>query len=312
MSEGPRLPLLLEDPSIHTVTLALNYVCNSRCSFCFIEPELDMRLPDTSDEHVAAVFEENRRRQRYERLILAGAEATLRKDLPDIARRALAEGGFRVVRLQTNGRRLKDANYARQLVDAGISEFFVSVHAGRAELDRKLTRNPNSFAEMSAGLDNLRGLTVRLMSNTCVSASNVDDLDALATFLIDHGVPESHFWGFIEFGDIGQQAEHVAFARAVPATLAAARRLLAQGNQVVLSWFPRCMLEDLQHLLIDHRDDTLIHESFSSRAKAHGGFSCAHSASCARFQRGCMGLHERHVELIGDEAHLLRPLAAGE
>ena len=104
------LPILKDDPNITTVTIALNYLCNSRCRFCFIERELDMKLPDTSDEYLERVFRENRERKRYRRLILAGAEATLRADLPDIARRALEEGGFEVIRLQTNGRRLAKAS----------------------------------------------------------------------------------------------------------------------------------------------------------------------------------------------------------
>ena len=46
------LPILKDDPNITTVTIALNYLCNSRCRFCFIERELDMKLPDTSDEYL--------------------------------------------------------------------------------------------------------------------------------------------------------------------------------------------------------------------------------------------------------------------
>jgi len=271
---------------------------------------LGMKIPDTDEDRIASVFRENRERRRYRRLILAGAEATLRNDLPTIAARALSEGGFEVVRLQTNGRRLKDKGYAAELVQAGIGEFFVSVHAGSADLDRVLTRNPNSFAEMRAGLENLRSLPTRLISNTCVSQSNVHALDQLATFLIQQEVPECHFWGFIEFGDIGQAQEHVAFSRSVPATLGAARRLQAEQRKVVLSWFPRCMLEELANTLVDHRDDTLIHESFATRAKQHGGFSCPHQNSCASFGDNCMGLHERHVELIGDERQHLTPFSS--
>lgn len=309
MAHARHLPILLDDPNIETVTLALNYVCNSRCSFCFIEPELDMKLPDTSDERIAEVYAENKRRKRYRRLILAGAEATLRADLPEVAARALSEGGFEVVRLQTNARRLKDPSYASELVRAGISEFFVSVHAGSAELDRVLTRNPRSFEEMQVGLENLRSHPVRLISNTCVSSSNVDGLDELATFLLQQQVPESHFWAFIEFGDIGQKREHVPFARSVPKTLAAARRLLGEQRQVVLSWFPRCMLSDCADLLVDHRDDTLIHESFARRTRDHGAFSCHYQTSCRSFANNCMGLHERHVALFGDERAHLTPLS---
>jgi MoaA/NifB/PqqE/SkfB family radical SAM enzyme len=308
---GKQLPILKDDPSIDTVTIALNYLCNSRCRFCFIEPELGMKLPDTDDEFVARVFRENRQRARpYKRLILAGAEATLLPTLGRTATRALSEGGFEVVRLQTNGRRLADFDYLKSLIAAGISEFFVSVHAGGAELDRELTRNPSSFGEMRAGLRNLRRTDARVISNTCVSKDNYQALDELADFLLEEGVPESHFWAFIEFGDIGQGDQHVAHAEAVPRLLCAVKKLRDGERDVVLSWFPECMLGPFRPLLKDHRDDTLIHEAFSSRAQRHGGFSCPHQARCPSFLRTCIGLHERHVEMIGDEREHLTPFEA--
>jgi molybdenum cofactor biosynthesis enzyme MoaA len=293
---GRELPILKQDPAIDTVTIALNYLCNSRCRFCFIEPEIEGKLPDTSDDFVTRVFRENRARRRYKRLILAGAEATLLSSLPEVASRALSEGGFEVVRLQTNGRRLADPAYLNRLIDAGTPE-----------LDAHLTRNPLSFGEMRRGLENLANTTARTISNTCVSKSNYQALDDLARFLIEMGVPESHFWAFIEFGDIGQGAEHVAHELAVPHVLSAARKLEAAGRSVVFSWFPECLLGDLRSRLKDHRDDTLIHDDFSSRATRHGGFSCAHQSVCRSFSRSCIGIHERHVELIGDEASKLTP-----
>ena len=133
MAELP-LPPWPDDPEVTSLTLALNYRCNSACSFCFIERELGLGLRDTPDEVLDEVFARNRARgdRRYRRLILSGAEATLRKDLGAIVTRARSEGGFDIVRMQTNARRLGDRSYIRSLVDAGLTEYFVSVHAGEA------------------------------------------------------------------------------------------------------------------------------------------------------------------------------------
>lgn len=302
--------LLKQDPAIETVTIALNYVCNSRCTFCFIERELDLHLPDAPDEFLDRVFAENHRKRRYKRLILAGAEATLRDDLPEVARRARERGGFEVIRLQTNGRRLADADYVGKLLAAGIGEYFVSVHAGTAELDAKLTRNVKSFAQMRDGIRNLRAAGATLISNTAVTRGNHDALDDLATFLIEEQVPESHFWAFIEFGDIGQRDQHVSHRDAIPRLLEAVTRLRANGRHVVLSWFPLCMLGRHADLLKDHRDNTLIHDEFSDRVRKSGGFSCPHEAACPAFGTRCIGLHERYVELMGDERDLLAPVGA--
>jgi MoaA/NifB/PqqE/SkfB family radical SAM enzyme len=240
---------------------------------------------------------------------LSGAEATLRADLPAIARRARSEGRFAHVRLQTNGRRLANRAYLDELIEAGIDEYFISVHAGTADLDAVLTRNPRSFFEMRNGLANCIAAGVRTISNTCVTSRNHGDLDALASFLIDEGVPESRFWAFIEFGDIGQAAEHVRFGEAVPNVLAAVERLREAERLVELQWFPKCLLGTHQHLLRNRRDDTLIHEEFTKRSHAHGAFSCPHQERCPAFGQSCLGLHERYVALFGDERQLLTSLA---
>src|SRR6185436_20025071 len=112
------------------------------------------------------------------------------------------------------------------------------------------------------------------ISNSCVVSGNVDGLSELASFLLLERVPECHFWSFIEFGVVHQAGEHVSYARAVPPLLSAVSRLREAGRTVVLSWVPECLLGEHRELLHNHRDDTLIHDEFSSRAKASGGFSC--------------------------------------
>lgn len=296
---------LLEDPAIASVTIALNYRCQSACRFCFIEPEIGARLPDTDATTIDAIFAENRRTQRYGRLILAGAEATLREDLPELAWRARREGGFRHVRLQTNGRRLADRRLLLRLLAAGIDEWFVSVHGGTPEDDLAVTRSATSFPQLREGLRNLRALGATTLSNTVVSRSTLPGLTRTVDFLVEEGVPESHFWAFIEFGDVGQAEEHVPFAQAVPALRAAITR---HPGRVVLSWFPVCLLGDDAARQVNHRDDTRIHDAFVQRVQAHGRFDCPHAAACPALGAGCYGLHERHRAVIGDEADVLRPL----
>lgn len=297
------LRLLVDDPAIDAVTVALNYRCNSRCRFCFIERELEMKLPDTPIAFLDRVFDENRRRGGlYERIIFSGAECTLRPDLPAIAHRARVRGGFRHVQIQTNGRRLADRRVLVKLLAAGIDEFFVSVHAGDAALDAHLTRSPKSFGEMRQGLRNLLEVGVRVISNTAVTASNHRHLEGVADFLIAENVPECELWAFIEYGDIDQTGEHVRFDEAAPFVRAAARKLAAEGRQVRLSWFPECLLGEERVHLHHHRATLLIHDEFSARAQANSGFSCPHQERCTSFGTTCLGLHERYRAICDDDA----------
>jgi cyclic pyranopterin phosphate synthase len=303
------LPLLVDDPAIDSVTVALNYRCNSRCRFCFIERELDMDLEDTETDFLDRVFRENRQRGGlYRRIIFSGAECTLREDLPAIAHRARTIGGFDHVQIQTNGRRLADRRFLMTLLAAGIDEYFVSVHAGTAELDAYLTRSPKSFGEMRQGIANLRQVGVRLMSNSVITASNHTRLSELADFLVAEEVPECHFWAFIEFGDIEQHGEHVRFSEAAPYLRGAVARLKTAGRKVGVSWFPECLLGDHRDAIDHHRATLLIHDAFSRRAADHNRFMCPHQDSCSRFGTSCFGLHERYVAVFGDEREALVPV----
>ena len=297
---------------VSDITLALNYGCNSRCSFCFIEPELAMGLADTDRDYLLRVFDENARTGAFEHIIFSGAEATLRPDLAEIVAIARERGGYRHVRIQTNGRRLRDAAYVQTLIDAGLDEYFVSIHAPTAELDAALTRRPHSFAQMRQGVSNLLAAGARVISNTCVSAENHAVLPELADFLLAEGIRESQLWNFVEFGDIGQRASHVPFARSIPPLLEATRRLKAAGSAVTLSWWPACLLGEHRDVLDNHRAFTLIHGVFARRMHQHADFRCGYADRCAAFGDPCIGVHERYRQVVGDEVDRLRPLATSE
>ncbi len=304
----PFAELLVDDPHVRTLTLALNYDCNSRCRFCFVETELDLKLAPVTDAFITRVFEENLRRRLFDRIVLSGAEATLRRDLPSIANRALRRGGFEAVQIQTNGRRLSDRGYLMELLAAGVSEFFVSVHAGDPELDAWLTRSPESFDEMRRGLQNLLRLGCAVVTNTVITRGSYQHLPRTADFLVAEGVPECHFWAFVEFGDVGQRVEHAPYGAAAPFLKEAIDKLKAAGRRAMVSWFPVCLLDEHAGVVRNHRSNTLIHDSFRSRVQSHGSFTCPRSDECAEFGRSCVGLHERYRATIGDVDDL-RPYA---
>src|SRR5215813_2502868 len=96
------------------ISMTMEFRCNLRCVHCMIEGTMD-RLAPESDARFAAVLAENAKTRRWQGLILTGSEITLRRDLPDLARRARA-AGFRHVRIQTHGMHLSRPDYAAGLV----------------------------------------------------------------------------------------------------------------------------------------------------------------------------------------------------
>ncbi|HNW44823.1 MAG TPA: radical SAM protein [Elusimicrobiales bacterium] len=292
---------------MNSLTVALNYKCNNACGFCFLKAERELGLADAGARELRGLFADNAAARRYGRLIISGAEATLRRDLPGIARRALEEGGFSAVQLQTNGRRLADAAYCRALVSAGVSEFLVSIHAATPALDARLTGSRESFRQMRAGIRNILACGAKLISNTVVTSLNYRGLPRLARFFCDEGVRACRFWSFLELGNAGQAEYHVRFSAALPRLRAALEILAKKGGRAELSWFPRCLLGARAGLLKNYYSATVISKEFKSRMGQLGAFHCVHSSSCAHFRKTCLGIHDGYRRRFGDERALLSP-----
>ena len=291
-----------------TLILPLNYKCNSRCRFCIIETEIAARFADTIPEVFEEVFDWNARERRFSRLTISGAESTQHPGLESMARAATTRGGFEVVRIQTNGRKLRDRRFVERLLEAGVREYFVSIHAHTAELDAWITQSSRSFAQMREGVSHLVELGARVISNTVVSADNGAHLRELATFLVDLGVRESQLWSFLEIGEAaGQGDQLVSLDTALEPLLGALEVFEAAGSEVVLKWLPRCVLGRFGDRLDNHQPQMLIRDEFQQRLSRHFGFGCVHAAQCRWFGRGCDGLHESYVRAYGDEADRLRP-----
>src|SRR5690606_36671829 len=97
------------------------------------------------------VAEDNVRLRKHRRVVLTGGEVTLEKKLFDyiaVARR----GNFEHIRVQTNGRPLKDRAFTQSLIDAGVDEFFVSLHGHDADTQDYISQRPGSIDDAIAGI----------------------------------------------------------------------------------------------------------------------------------------------------------------
>jgi MoaA/NifB/PqqE/SkfB family radical SAM enzyme len=151
------------------VEVTVHFRCNLKCLPCMIEGTMDWLRPETDDQ-LDKILVQNAGERRWRGLTLTGSEVTLRPDLPDLARRARRHG-FEHVRIQTHGIRLADKAYARELVEAGIDEYFVSfsVTAADAATHDSITGVAGSFGRTLRGLETLDEFDVTSLTNTVVT-----------------------------------------------------------------------------------------------------------------------------------------------
>ena len=289
-----------------TLILALTYRCNSACSFCIIATEIAQGLPEAPESLLREVFQSNAATGRFRRLTFSGAEVTLRPDLPRICERATSEGGFEVVRIQTNARRLGDRGLVRELMQAGCTEYFVSLHAHTSQLDRAITGSRRSFEEAVAGLEVLLEEGAQVWTNTVICRDNVQHLPEIVAFLGGLGVPHVELWSFLEVADPRQAQQHAPLAQVMPQVRRALDEADRLGLESVAKWLPRCLLGPHAHKLDNHQPQMVIRDEFQRRLGQSFGFSCVHG-DCRWLGRGCDGLHQTYRSRFGDERELLCP-----
>ena len=150
--------------SVHRIFVGFR--CNNRCLFCAHgelsseSPEVDARL----GERLAAIGP-------GARVAFVGGEPTLYAELQAWISEARRRGA-REVAVQTNGRRLSEAGYARTLVASGASRFEVALQGSTAAMHDFHTGQAGSFRETGSGIRRARGEGAAVVVTTVVTRSN--------------------------------------------------------------------------------------------------------------------------------------------
>jgi hypothetical protein len=115
-------------------------------------------------------------------LIISGGEPTLDPDLERYVRRARALG-FDNVTLETNAIQFAKPGAAERFRDAGVSDCFVSLHSGVAEVSDAITRAPGTFVRTVKGIHALLGAGVAVGLNCVMTNEGLDHLGGLPDFI---------------------------------------------------------------------------------------------------------------------------------
>ena len=287
--------------------MTMEFRCNLRCVHCMIEGTMD-RLKPEPDDRFDALLATNAREHRWKVLILTGSEITLRKDLPELARKA-RRSGFEHVRIQTHGMRLADAEFARTLVEAGVDEYFVSVAGSDAATHDGITTIPGSFDRMMAGLEWLdQQPGVRLMTNTVVTSLSYPLLDAVVARLAHlRQLMQMEFWIYWPMREDDQKGLIAAHMEIRPHLMAAIERAVQLGRGVEVKNFPECLLGSYGPTLRNIQPHLFTDEAFWPEFMRNGFYQCVWRDRCA--SQECLGLSTAYIRKFGLEADLLEPIA---
>ena len=288
------------------VEVTVHFKCNLACEHCMIEGTMDWLRPEP-DEALFRILDENARTGRWRGLTLTGAEVTLRRDLPDLAR-AARRSGFQHVRIQTHGMRLADSEYCQELVTAGIDEYLVSVTAADAATHDAITRVPGSFERTLRGLENLDAWPeVAILTNTVVTERSYRQLpDVVERLAHLRGLARMEFWSYWPMRETDEKDLIPSHLDVLPYLRSAVRAAWALGRRVEVKNFPECLLGAEGEALDNGQPRLVIDPAFWPEFMRNGFHQCVHKAYCG--SRKCLGLNSAYVNKHGWHADVLVPL----
>jgi len=217
----------------YRMDLAITYRCNNDCAHCYNArrrdyPELETdqwkriidRLWDDGVPHI----------------IFTGGEPTLREDLPELIAHAESKG--QITGINTNGRRLRDPQYVRQLIDAGLDHVQITLESHDAAVHDHMVCAQGAWQQTVEGIRNVVAAPeLYMMTNTTMLDDNVDTLAQTLDFLAELGVPTVGLNALIYSGkgkDVGTGLDESA----LPPLLTLAQEKIAAHDQKLIWYTP--------------------------------------------------------------------------
>jgi len=172
------------------VDIRLGYRCNARCGFCYYKESLTSSKGEPSTEQVKERLQAMRRAGASE-IEFTGGEPTIRKDLPELIA-AAKELGYRNISIISNGLRLADERFAKEVVEAGANDFLFSLHGHCAKLHDRQTAVKGSFRRIVTAMGHVQSLGARCRSSTTVNGQNYRHVTDIVGYQIELGVAAIH------------------------------------------------------------------------------------------------------------------------
>ena len=167
------------------VELNLGLVCNNYCKFCMNDehPRERRFVPFRELEKELNDFY----KRGYRAVGFLGGEPTIYPKLTELITLA-SRLGYRGIHLVSNGRQYRHKEFLHELIAAGVSRFYISIHSHKPGVEDFLTSVKGCFREKIKGIANLvfyrnQGIIKdNILLNTVINKYNYRDLAGFLVF----------------------------------------------------------------------------------------------------------------------------------
>lgn len=165
----------------NTAWFVPTYDCNNRCVWCYAASNDAENFGKTMKKEHEDPIIDLLKSIGIQHVILIGGEPTVYKSLPELVGKFTSKG----IRpgLVTNGRKLKDRDYVKQLKDNELRYICFSIEGYNSELQDFTTGIKGSFFEEIRGIKNAISEEIKTTTNTTISKINKNNLEDMVDFL---------------------------------------------------------------------------------------------------------------------------------
>ncbi|MCO4762523.1 MAG: radical SAM protein [Myxococcales bacterium] len=272
--------------------------CNHFCGFCSNPTTPYVHTFDSMkvlvDDFVA---------RDYFGVILTGGEPTLHPELPEIAGYARDQGLH--VRMITNGWRMADPDFAKQMADAGLQHMHVSVYSHKPEVEAILRGLPKTLGRSEAAVANAVNNGIAVNINCVINRLNADHLHETIAWWIERHPQVRHFvWNNLD-PSMGRaevnQDQFLHRLRDFEWSLAEACRLLEDsGRTFRVEKVPLCYMTDFAWASTETRkivkgEERIVHFLDDKQTVRQTTWGHRYADACAKctVQPICGGLFDK-------------------
>ncbi len=177
-------------PPLHTLIFFVTSRCNARCRTCFYWQELNQR-GDLSFEEIDTL---SRTMPGFKELWLSGGEPMMRPRLDEIIRMFYERNGVRVMNLPSNGLFKDRLVELMAFCERELPELEINLNLaldGFRDTHDRIRGVPGNFDKTIETIEALypvreRHPKLRIHVNTVITAENIDELEALGWWLVEH------------------------------------------------------------------------------------------------------------------------------
>ena len=172
------------------IDIIMGYECNVECDYCTVTRE--MRPSNMTTRQISDALKMGAD-EGLKKVAFGGGEPTMRKDLVKLVGQA-HELGYRGVKISSNGLMYAYPDYVQSLVDAGASQFNISVMGWNADAYRSIMGRGNYFYLVRDGVRHLVERGALVVADIIMKNDTYEQLETTVEYWAELGVERFVFW----------------------------------------------------------------------------------------------------------------------